>query len=201
MYFDLDGTLIDSDTALPRVWEQTLQRYGLDLPILKIRGATKGVPANVAFDAFPELSALVDRQDFLYGLERLEERYNYDLLTGAREFVVRCSELGKKNYIVTSSWKEKIDKILLDHDMTGMFDGAISRESTTKHKPAPDPYFAAMELSGQKAPEEVVVFEDSESGVRAAKAAGLFCVMIGSPANGQFTGADIVVKDFSRIVL
>ena len=53
-----------------------------------------------------------------------------------------------------------------------------TRETVKNHKPAPDVYLGALEDLGVEDPAGSIAFEDSEPGVRAAKAAGLHVVAV-----------------------
>jgi len=78
---------------------------------------------------------------------------------------------------------------LLDH-----FEVVLKQGDYGRAKPEPDPYLRAVERLGV-AGERCLVIEDSERGLRAAKAAGLRCWVIPSAltAGGRFDAADAVL--------
>ena len=79
---------------------------------------------------------------------------------------------------------------------------SCSRASSTEEaKPAPEPYLRAVERLAL-APERCLVVEDSERGLRAAKAAGLVCWVVPSELTrgGRFGDADAVLEDFAAVV-
>ncbi len=66
------------------------------------------------------------------------------------------------------------------HAETGLlpfFDFILTREDYVLSKPDPEPYRLAMERSGCR-PEECLVVEDSERGLQAALAAGIRCIVV-----------------------
>ena len=65
-------------------------------------------------------------------------------------------------------------------------------------KPAPDLYLLACSRLGVR-PERVVALEDSPTGVRAAKAAGLTCIGVPSHLDEGLDGADIVVTSLAEL--
>jgi beta-phosphoglucomutase-like phosphatase (HAD superfamily) len=81
----------------------------------------------------------------------------------------------------------------LDHFELVLLQGDYARA-----KPEPDPYLRAVERLGVAA-ERCLVIEDSERGLRAAKAAGLRCWVIPSALTvGQrFDAADAVLADLA----
>ncbi len=78
------------------------------------------------------------------------------------------------------------------------FDVKITIDQVERGKPDPLPYLTALERLGLK-PEEAVAFEDSPSGMRAAKGAGLFSfgVLTGLSAKEmREIGADATIETF-----
>ena len=69
-------------------------------------------------------------------------------------------------------------------------------------KPAPDTYLGALDGLGIPAA-QAVAFEDSPTGVTAAKAAGLHCVAVPNPVTAglDFSGADLVVPSLAGVGL
>ncbi|MFI8526311.1 HAD family hydrolase, partial [Promicromonospora sukumoe] len=76
-------------------------------------------------------------------------------------------------------------------------DVLVAAQDVTVGKPAPDPYLRAAELLGAS-PADCVVLEDSDNGIRSARAAGVGAVLgIGDPA--VVLGCDAVVPDLTRV--
>lgn len=102
--------------------------------------------------------------------------------------------------IVTSSLGEHFDII---HGRTGLlkyFDFWLTREDYRQTKPHPEPYLSALERSRLQ-PEECLVIEDTQRGLRAALAAGIPCLVIpGELTRGHdFSGARGILQDVREI--
>jgi HAD superfamily hydrolase (TIGR01509 family) len=87
------------------------------------------------------------------------------------------------------------------HARTGLlehFELVLAQGDYARAKPEPDPYLRAVERLGLD-PDRCLVIEDSERGLRAAKAAGLRCWVIPSrlTAGGRFDAADAVLGDLA----
>src|SRR4029079_9112318 len=85
------------------------------------------------------------------------------------------------------------------HARTGLlshFELVLAQGDYARSKPEPDPYLRAVERLGV-AGDRCLVIEDSERGLRAAKAAGLRCwgIPSGLTAGGAFETADSVLGD------
>ncbi|MDB4982828.1 MAG: hypothetical protein JWM82_3580 [Myxococcales bacterium] len=90
------------------------------------------------------------------------------------------------------------------HARTGLlphFEFVLTREQYRNAKPDPEPYRLAVARLGI-APSRCLVIEDSERGLRAAKAAGLACWIVPSALTrgGRFETADAVLEDFAAVV-
>ena len=81
--------------------------------------------------------------------------------------------------IVTTSKKADFELIHRTRQITTHMDFVLASGDYANSKPAPDPYLTALERFNAT-PEEAVVVEDSERGLRAAVAAGIDCVVVAS---------------------
>lgn len=77
-----------------------------------------------------------------------------------------------------------------DRDIVRHMRFVLANGDYPRSKPAPDPYLAALQRFGA-APDEAVVVEDSERGLRAALAAGIDCVVVANDfvRRHDFSGA------------
>jgi HAD superfamily hydrolase (TIGR01509 family) len=103
--------------------------------------------------------------------------------------------------IVTSSEPEPFATVHARAGILHHFELALTREQYAKAKPDPEPYLRAVERLALP-PERCLVVEDSERGLRAAKAAGLVCWVVPSELTrgGRFEGADALLEDFAAVV-
>jgi HAD superfamily hydrolase (TIGR01509 family) len=203
LVFDLDGLLLDSeqvwdcarqDLARERGgrWTETASRdmMGMSSPEWsRYMHDAIGVP-----DSPEEISAAV--------VSRLEQIYREELplFEGAVEAVERLAAhwpLG----LASSSNRELIDLVLELSGMPRYFRATVSSEEVARGKPAPDVYLeAARRLSVQ--PARCAAIEDSENGIRAAKAAGMHVLAIPNPlyppAEGALAQADDVLGSLAE---
>ena len=79
--------------------------------------------------------------------------------------------------IVTTAKKTDFDLIHRDRQMVAHMKFVLASGDYQRSKPAPDPYLAALRRFAAQ-PEQAIVVEDSERGLRAAVAAGIDCVVV-----------------------
>ena len=102
-------------------------------------------------------------------------------MPGVEKTLRLLKQKGLKIGLCSGSYLNQIQLLLTNLNISSYFDAIISCEDTDKHKPDPEPYLiAARKLNVP--PEHCLVFEDAETGVKAAKKAGMKCVgvMIGN---------------------
>ncbi len=179
--FDMDGIIIDSEIY----WEK----------IERIYARQKGISYTLAYHrdimalSPPELAEVLRRK---YGLKEMVEQIIVERDRIALEIYETKAKLlpdfldlikrlrGRyKIALVSSSPFEWINPVLRRFRLRPYFDEIVSAEEMRDGHGKPHPaiyFFAARRLKVR--PKECVVFEDSVNGIKAAKAAGMFCVAV-----------------------
>jgi len=123
------------------------------------------------------------------------------LIKGADDVVKNLSSVYPTS-LVTSSSRESTDFILKLSRLGEYFNPIITAQDVTKTKPHPECFLLAAEKLGVES-WEVVVIEDAEKGVVAAKRAGMKCIAIPNryTRNNDFSSADFILEDISKVTL
>ncbi|MDI5961557.1 HAD-IA family hydrolase [Streptantibioticus silvisoli] len=175
---DMDGTLVDSDAVVSRVWRRWADRHGLDGDaVLKVVHGRQGHATMAAL--LPDRPAADNLAENVLMLA--EETADMDGVTqvgGAAGFL--ASLTGRPHALVTSA-----DAALSAARMAAaglpLPAVRVTAESVSASKPDPEGFLkAAAELGF--APRDCVVFEDSEAGIAAGLAAGMRVVGVGPRA-------------------
>jgi HAD superfamily hydrolase (TIGR01509 family) len=121
------------------------------------------------------------------------------LRPGVKRVVAEARQEGLKVAVISSTASANARAILDVHFGKGEIDLLVSAEEVARRKPAPDLYLRALSLLRLPA-EDCMAFEDSASGLRAARAAGLATVVTPSrwTMAQDFTGADFLLRDLSE---
>jgi HAD superfamily hydrolase (TIGR01509 family) len=103
--------------------------------------------------------------------------------------------------VVTSSRRDHFDIIHGASGLTPFFDFVLTREDYQHSKPHPEPYLTALLRCGLY-PDECLVVEDTERGLRAALAAGLRCLVIPGPLTdgADFSGATALLRQIGEVL-
>ncbi|HYE53088.1 MAG TPA: beta-phosphoglucomutase [Azospirillaceae bacterium] len=185
--FDLDGVLADTAGAHFEAWRRLAAELGLDLPDAA-NGRIKGVERMAALEvvlegagrafAPEEKRALADRKNGFYQAV-IDRMTPADLLPGAAGALAGARRAGLKVALASAS---RNAPLLLDRlGIAACFDHVVDAGAVAHPKPAPDIFLAAALALGV-APSRCVGVEDSVAGLRAIRAAGMYAVGIGDPA-------------------
>jgi len=189
--FDLDGLLLDTEQVWDEVREALVRERGgrwhdraqADMMGMSSHEWSRYLHEELGLPEPPEeLNRLV--------VERMEERYRDGLpvIDGAVDAVRRMAERWPLG-LASSSNRPLIDLALDRMGVADLFHATVSSEEVERGKPAPDVYLEAARRLGVP-PERLAAVEDSASGIRAAKAAGLRIVAI---PNRHFPPGDDVL--------
>ncbi|GIK50414.1 MAG: HAD family phosphatase [Hyphomonadaceae bacterium] len=175
--FDLDGTLIDSESLVKEAHFAACAKLGFamsEAQFLSLVGMHR--EANDA-----QLKAYYG-EDF--PLERFiaETRAHVGdrvapLKPGAADLMDALDELRLPYGLATSSRRPWVERHFAAHRLTQRFHAVVTRQDCVDGKPHPEPYLNASRLLGA-APATVLALEDSHAGVRSAHAAGCMTVMV-----------------------
>ncbi len=203
--FDLDGTLLDTEPlysdAIQKVLDPFGHRYTLELK-KKCMGGDSRVSAQLTIDEY-NLPMTVD--DYLATREIFLRELFPDSpeIPGAGEFVNRLSEHRIPLGLATSSHQHLCDLKLQHRPWRTAFKSIVCGDSklVRRGKPAPDIFLAcASEIDIR--PEHCIVFEDSPTGIRAARAAGMKVLAVDSPwvEPEDLRDADLVLENYHQLL-
>lgn len=192
--FDLDGTVIDTESQYSIFWGRVGQKYHPE--IKNFEQVIKGTTLVQIFDKyFPdeELQTILTAE-----LDKWEEQMDYQYVPGAKEYIEFLRSKGIKCAVVTSSNEKKLASLKKARpEISGMFDKILTAEMFAASKPDPDCYLLGAKVFGV-VPDDCVVFEDALTGIEAGMRAGMFTVGLATtnPREKIEPLCSMVVNDF-----
>ena len=176
--FDMDGVIVDSERAWVKFESDFLNKL-LGKELSQQVGETIGVTVNVVYDRVKALGFRMSREDF-------QKAYNkaafhvYDKATISLGIEELASFLISNNFklgLLSSSARSWIGKVLPRLTFRSSFESVISLNERLylKPKPSPDGYIETMNNLGSS-PKSTIILEDSNTGIKAAKASGAFTI-------------------------
>jgi HAD superfamily hydrolase (TIGR01509 family) len=175
--FDLDGTLLDADHLHFQAWKAMLAPRGTDITVEIYRDRIMGAPNSLIMERFlpgigeAEGRALMDQKEAMFRRLASELRPAPGLIS----FLDWLEIFGVGIGVVTNAPRANAEHELLGIGLDTRFPVLVIGEELPFSKPHPLPYLAGLKLLNGDATTSLA-FEDSLSGITAARAAGLAVV-------------------------
>ncbi|GGX52375.1 hydrolase [Streptomyces minutiscleroticus] len=195
LLLDMDGTLVNSDAVVERIWRRWADRHGLDGDeVMKVVHGRQGYASMAVL--LPDRPMEQNHADNARMLA--EETADMDgvvAIPGAPEFLASLRGSGLPHALVTSA-----DVPLSTARMAAaglpLPDVRMTAESVGASKPDPEGFLKGAAELGVAA-EDCIVFEDSGAGIAAGRAAGMRVVGVGPRAG--LHRPDVLVEDLTRV--
>ena len=202
VFFDLDGTLVDSAPDIAAAVNELMAAYGLAPHSLEaVRGMIGNGMEALVERAFGAHGMTLSLRNFRERRERMVDIYanNLTRLTtlrpGAAEVLSAARGAGLRTGVVTNK-PEGFSRIVLSHfNLLSDLDLVIGGDSGHGKKPAPDMLLAACEIC-RCGPGEALMVGDSTADAAAARAAGMKCVIV----RGGYTAVPVESLDADQVV-
>lgn len=178
--FDCDGTLVDTMPTHYACWVDALKKHGANFEFTE--------EEFYFYAGYPELRT-VEILNQKYGstvdpVAMMHDKSNAFIQhIAAIQKISPVAEVALRNYgrlpmsVASGSEKPIVKQCLTNVELIHLFDHIITPEDVVHGKPSPDMFLLAAEKMGVK-PQDCLVFEDGQSGLDAAKAAGMQAVYI-----------------------
>ncbi len=180
--FDLDGLMLNTEDIFELAGVELMARRGLEMTD-EIRHGMMGRRPVEAFTVLRDLTGLQDSlEDLMLETKVLFAALAEDRLAvmpGLLELFELLDVRELPRAVATSSPRAYMTHLLEKFNLLHRIDFTLTAEDVTHGKPHPEIYLKAAELHGVD-PGEMLVLEDSETGTRAAAAAGAYIVSVPS---------------------
>lgn len=171
--FDCDGVLVDSETITNALMIDMLETYGIEYTKQEFVSRFVGVKIEHCIETIIKEYNIKLPDSFLhdYHLRVLALlKLNLKEIAGVRNLINR---LQVPYCVASNSTQSKIEMMLGKTDLLKFFEGkTFSSYDVPNPKPAPDVYLKAASVNKIR-PERCAVIEDTPTGIRAGKAAGM----------------------------
>jgi HAD superfamily hydrolase (TIGR01509 family) len=175
--FDLDGTIIDSETLVLDAYMAAAHEHRIPLTheqFLTFVGHNRESSERRMREYFVADFPL---PDFYASVAAHVGDRHAPLKDGVLEVMDELDAMGAPFALATSSGPGWVEKHFNAHRLGHRFRSVITREDVKHGKPHPEPYLKASTVLAHL-PADIVAFEDSPTGFASAHAAGLMTILI-----------------------
>ncbi len=176
--FDMDGVISDTERFYVEAMIERLNREGVTVTPAELSdlfGSTMRDNCGVLKERYGLKEDVDTYVDEIHAIkEELLDAQGLHPMPGAVELIQKLHEAGVRLAVASSSPREVIEHHMEVFGIRNCFDTIVSGVECQEGKPAPEIYLRAAGNLGLT-PSECVVVEDSSNGVKAGKAAGMYC--------------------------
>jgi HAD superfamily hydrolase (TIGR01509 family) len=200
--FDFDGLIVDTESALVAAYADIHERHGRPFDReLFLRSVGH---ADYDFDPWHAFEKRADRAVLETERQKRNRELNVQLpiLPGVVALLQDARAAGLRLGVASNSGHTHVEGHLGRLGLAGYFEFFACREDAPSPKPAPDLYQLVLTHFALLGP-QAIAFEDSHTGVTAAKRAGLWAVAVPnvSTAHHDFSPADLRVASLAEVKL
>ena len=203
--FDMDGVIVDTEPVHRYAYFKQFEELNIEVTEAMYTSFTGFSTRNTfqtlkdQFQLEHEVEDLIQRKRSIFN-DAFDTKEDLELLEGVRTLIEDLHQNGIQLILASSASKVTIERVFSRFGLHDFFTHVVSGEDFPKSKPHPAIFEHAASLS--VAPKEsCIVIEDSTNGVRAAKAAGIFCVgYISEHSKDQnLDEADYIINHFNEL--
>ena len=203
--FDMDGVIVDTEPVHSYAYFQHFDELNIDVSkdmFTSFMGNSTRNTFQKLKELFPidgEVEDLIQRKRTLFN-DAFDNKEDLYLIEGVEKLIQDLHRNGMLLILASSAAKVTIERVFKRFNLHQYFTHIVSGEDFPNSKPHPAIFVYAASLSS--APKEnCVVIEDSTNGIRAAKAAEIFCIGYNSENSKlqDLSLADVVVENLDDL--
>lgn len=207
--FDLDGVLVTTDELHYQAWKRLAEQEGITgftrEDNIRQRGVSRMASLEVVLEksgkqySDAEKKVLAEKKNDMY-VKSLESLDKSAVLDGVFDFITYLKEKGIR--LAVGSASKNTPMILEKTGLADKFDAVSCGLDTQKSKPDPEVFLIAADRINIPYSECLVV-EDSDAGIEAAKAGGMYTLAVGAAKNNpdaDFRAEGLADKDIKTII-
>jgi beta-phosphoglucomutase len=193
--FDFNGTLSDDEPVLCRIYRELFAEYGRPISdrdyYERLSGRAEHAIAETCLGpGDPRVPGFIRKRIDRYRSTVEDGSTVTETMRAAVRFAGERARLA----IVSGAAREEIVPVVAAAGLGELFATVVADDDVARGKPDPESYLLALGALGV-APEEALVFEDTEAGVASAKAAGTRVIaLLGTQAPERLAQADELVE-------
>ena len=178
--FDMDGVIVDTEPVHHYAYQQHFKQLNIDVSPEMYASFTGNSTKNIyerlkgIFDLKETVADLVETKRNLFN-DAFDAKEDLYLLEGVEVLIRDLYDNGMQLVLASSSAKVTIDRIFNRFQLYPYFTHLVSGEDFPQSKPNPAIFEHAAFLAKTRR-ENCIVIEDSNNGIKAANAAGIYCI-------------------------
>lgn len=197
IFWDCDGTIMDTERLYAYAWQTHLQQYGLNISEDEIRQFV-GVDDRLVHSFYSDTVDIEDFENTMLSLGKIIQTSLNDkiIYNDSKVLLNQIHKLNIKQACVSASPQMLLNKKLQEVQIENLFEYIIGGDMVKRNKPYPDIYNIAIKnLQTSKN----IIIEDSPTGIQSGKDSNTFVLAVnrGIFSESQLNQADLIVDELS----
>lgn len=202
IFFDMDGVLIDARDWHYEALNKALELFGMEISKYDHLVTYDGLPTRKKLEMLSAERGLPrSLHEFV---NTIKQQYTMEIVNARckpvfyHEFALaKLKSEGYKLAICSNSIRRSIEVMIEKASLMQYVDFFISNQDVTHAKPHPEMYIEAIERSGFK-PEQCLILEDNEKGIKAAEGSGGHVMRIDAIEEVNYSNIKSCIQQIER---
>ena len=198
VFFDMDGTLLDSESLTHAAVEALLDEHGIEdgVDCTQFHGVTWKSIATTLQDTFPQLQSIEVANELSKKFQHALQTQTPPPILGAQQAVQQASQYFK-TAVVSSSRLKSIHYVVNAMGLNSAVHHIVGAEDVQHSKPNPQCFQLAADHFGVSY-ERCLVFEDSMAGLKAGHNGGMATIAIG-PSDQKAPFSTFMIENYTEL--
>jgi HAD superfamily hydrolase (TIGR01509 family) len=196
--FDMDGVLIDAREWHYEALNRALELFGYTIPRHEHLTIFDGLPTRKKLEILTSIRGLPEA---LHGfINEMKQLYTTEIIhtkcKPAFKQEYALAQLRKDGYrlaVASNSIRSTVGLMMDKAALADYLEFQLSNEDVKQAKPHPEIYSRAIEMMGIT-PQECLIVEDNENGIKAAKASGAHVMVVHDVSDVNYTAVKETIR-------
>jgi HAD superfamily hydrolase (TIGR01509 family) len=201
--FDMDGVLIEAKDWHYEALNEALKLFGSEISLYDHLVTFDGLPTKDKLNMLTSVGKLPKGLHPI--INKMKQKHTMRMILNkckplfAHQYALsKLHSEGYKMAVCSNSIRKSVEVMIQQAGLDKYFEFYVSNEDVSKGKPDPEMYSKAMDKMNLK-PEECLILEDNENGIKAAKASGGHLLKIGEITDVTYLNITNRIKEIEKL--
>ena len=201
--FDMDGVLIEAKDWHYEALNEALKLFGSEISLYDHLVTFDGLPTKDKLNMLTSVGKLPKELHPI--INKMKQKHTMRMILNkckplfAHQYALsKLHSEGYKMAVCSNSIRKSVEVMIQQAGLDKYFEFYVSNEDVSKGKPDPEMYTKAMDNMNLK-PEECLILEDNENGIKAAKASGGHLLKIGEISDVTYFNITNRIKEIEKL--
>ena len=201
--FDMDGVLIEAKDWHYEALNEALKLFGSEISLYDHLVTFDGLPTKDKLNMLTSVGKLPKELHPI--INKMKQKHTMRMILNkckplfAHQYALsKLHSEGYKMAVCSNSVRKSVEVMIQQAGLDKYFEFYVSNEDVSKGKPDPEMYSKAMDRMNLN-PEECLILEDNENGIKAAKASGGHLLKIGEITDVTYLNITNRIKEIEKL--